>query len=50
MENKEFDKWWRENYAKLITIYNEEIDLNIAVMEIAEAAWRGAKCRNKKRD
>lgn len=39
----DFDTWWCENRAKLISIYNNEIDLNLAVMEIAEAAWKGAQ-------
>lgn len=49
MEEKEqarFDAWWLKNRAKLITIYNNEIDLSMAILEIAEAAWEDAALRN----
>lgn len=41
-EQQGFDEWWRKNRIDLIAIYNERIDFNIAVMEIAESAWKGA--------
>ena len=41
-EQQRFDKWWYENRTRLITIYNKEIDLNLAVMDIAEAVWEEA--------
>lgn len=46
-EQKRFDAWWRENRTRLITIYNEELELGMAIMEIAEMAWRGAVNANK---
>ena len=37
-----FDTWWRGNRARLITIYNNEINLDMAILEIAEFSWEGA--------
>lgn len=47
-EQQRFDVWWRENRARLIRIYNEEIDLNLAVMNIADAVWEGSiECQKR---
>lgn len=37
-----FEAWWRENRTRLITIYNEEISLDMAIMMIAEMVWESA--------
>ncbi len=39
-----FDSWWQEkkNRYKLMEIYHTTADFNIAVMEIAGAAWESA--------
>lgn len=50
-EQQRFDAWWRENRTRLITIYIEEINLDMAIMNIAEAAWKGrAECQSRKKD
>lgn len=41
-EQLRFDTWWNENRTWLIRIYNEEIDLNLAVLGMAELVWEGA--------
>lgn len=49
IEDKEFEDWWRENRQKLIKIYNQEMNIRIAVMDIASSAWEGClECQNKK--
>lgn len=45
MDKKEqlsFDNWWYENRKRLFSIYIENPDFNIAIMDISEAAWEGA--------
>ncbi len=52
-DSTDFDSWWQEkkNRYKLMEIYHTTDDPNIAVMEIAEAAWEEClKCQSKKRD
>ena len=43
-DSTDFDSWWQEkkNRYKLMETYHTTEDPNIAVMGIAEAAWRGA--------
>lgn len=43
-DSTDFDSWWQEkkNRYKLMEIYHTTDDSNIAVMDIAEATWRGA--------
>jgi len=50
-EQRAFDGWWRENRTKLLAIYNEEINLNMAVLDIADCVWKGCLiCQNNKND
>ena len=37
----DFDIWWRENRKKLLSMYNNEPDLDLAIMGIAKTAWEG---------
>lgn len=47
-EQQRFDAWWRENRARLIRIYNKELDENLAVMKVSEAVWEGSiECQQK---
>lgn len=41
--NTDFDEWWQEkkNRYELMEIYITTEDPNIAIMDIAEAAWEG---------
>lgn len=41
-EQQKFDAWWRENRTRLISAYNDEIDLSMAIVTIAENAWKSA--------
>lgn len=48
-EQQKFDAWWRENRARLIRIYNEEISLDMAILEIVEATWKASASEEAKR-
>lgn len=42
-EKPDFDAWWMKNRAKLIKIYDKEVDPNIVIMDIAKIAWKGGR-------
>ena len=45
--NASFNSWWYENRKRLFSIYIENPDFNIAIMDISEAVWEGALNANK---